>query len=311
LTYHRPKVLIPVLNRPLLGMLLDQLEAAGFSQVALNTHHLASQVQRFLATQGAWSFFLHLSHEPEILGTGGGLRELAKILGSEPFLAINGDILTDLDLAAVYVAHKQGALTTLVLHDQPPYNKVWLDRRGLVAGIGETPPPHSHGPPLAYTGVQVVNPAIRQWLPAAGPGDLVSAWRQALAAGQTLAALVMEGHFWQDLGTPGAYLKAHRRLQAGAAPRLARWVPSLTDPLLGPATLVGPDVLFKGGVCLGAGVVVGQGACLTNTVVWEGAVIAPGVYLENCVVDSDTQVGCSASGQVLSSHVEQPAPPVL
>ena len=70
LTDIRPKPLWPVLNRPLLGLVLAQLEAAGRFQVAVNTHHLADQVHDFLRSE-PWSFLLSVSHEPEILGTGG------------------------------------------------------------------------------------------------------------------------------------------------------------------------------------------------------------------------------------------------
>ena len=120
-----PKPLLPVLNRPLLGVALAQLEAAGCFQVAVNTHHLADQVHDFLRSL-PWSFQLSVSHEPEILGTGGGLRQLGEVLREGPFLALNADILTDLDLAGVYEAHHPGAVSTLVLHDSPAYNHVWV-----------------------------------------------------------------------------------------------------------------------------------------------------------------------------------------
>ena len=127
-----PKPLWPVLNRPLLGLVLAQLEAAGCFQVAVNTHHLADQVHDFLRSE-PWSFLLSVSHEPEILGTGGGLRQLGEILREGPFLAINADILTDLDLAEVYRAHRPGAVSTLVLHDCPAYNNVWVAGEAVVS----------------------------------------------------------------------------------------------------------------------------------------------------------------------------------
>ena len=133
-----PKPLLPVLNRPLLGVVLAQLEAAGAFQVAVNTHHLADQVHDFLRAE-PWSFLLSVSHEPEILGTGGGLRQLGEILREGPFLAINADILTDLDLAEVYRGHREGAVSTLVLHDCPPYNNVWVED-GRVVSVGAPPP---------------------------------------------------------------------------------------------------------------------------------------------------------------------------
>ena len=140
------------------------------------------------------------------------------------------------------------------------------------------------------------------YLPPVGqPYDLVQAWREAMAAGERLACLTVSGHFWQDLGTPEHYLAAHQRLLAGASPKLGRYFPGLTDPLIGPGARIGAGAQFGGGVCLGAEAVVEEGAFLKNTVVWERAVIAPGVELEDCIVASGVQVKDSARGRVLVS----------
>ena len=215
-------------------------------------------------------------------------------------MAINADILTDLDLAEVYRAHWTEAVSTLVLHDCPAYNNVWV-AEGRGVSIGAAPPNGiADAKPLAYTGVQVVGPGMMNYLPPDGqPYDLVQAWREAMAAGERLACLTVSGHFWQDLGTPNHYLAAHQRLLASASPKLGRYFPGLTDPLIGPGARIGAGVHFGGGVCLGAKTVVEAGAWLKNTVVWERAVIAPGVELEDCIVASGVKVKDSARGRVL------------
>ena len=175
-------------------------------------------------------------------------------------------------------------------------------RVAAVVSIGAPPPGGgaATAKPLAYTGVQVVGPGMMNYLPPAGqPYDLVQAWREAMAAGERLACLTVRGHFWQDLGTPENYLAAHQRLLAGASPKLGRYFPGLTDPLIGPGARIGAGAQFGGGVCLGAEAVVEEGAFLKNTVVWERAVIAPGVELEDCIVASGVQVKDSARGRVL------------
>jgi mannose-1-phosphate guanylyltransferase len=301
LTEMVPKVLLPILNRPLLGVILEQVEAAGFLQVAVNIHHLGEQVQQFLASR-PWGFNLSLSPEPELLGTGGGLRQLGEILGHQTFLAVNGDILTDLDLGAIYRRHRQEAITTLVLHDFPPFNNVWIDGQGQLAGIGDRPPV-AVGPPLAYTGVQVVGPKMLDYLPPQGYYDLVAAWRQALAAGEGgIDTLVVSGHFWQDLGSLQGYLAAHCRLLNGAGANLARHLPRLADPLLGPGAVLAPEVACRGCVCLGAGVQVGRGASLQNLVAGEGAWIAPGVRLEDCLVAPHARVNESARDRIVMGN---------
>jgi mannose-1-phosphate guanylyltransferase len=292
-----PKTLLPVLNRPLLGLLLAQVEEAGFLQVAVNTYHLAEQVQQFLASN-PWSFNLSVSPEPELMGTGGGLRQLGEILRGETFLAVNGDIVTDLDLAAIYRRHRPEAITTLVLHDFPPFNNVWIDVQGKLAGIGDRPAAAA-GPPLAYTGVQVVGKKMLDYLPPAGYYDLVAAWREALAAGERIDTLVVSGHFWQDLGSLQGYLAAHCRLLKGEGPGLARFLPPISDPLLGPGAVLGEGAACFGCVCLGPGAQVGDAAILKNTVVGEGAWIGPGVRLEGCLVAPQTQVTQPARDRIV------------
>jgi len=298
LTYTVPKALIPVLNRPLLGILLAQLRKAGARKVAVNTHHLAERVEGFLEANRAPGPEVVVRPEPELLGTGGGLRSLGRALDEKPFLAVNVDILTDLDLAEIFRQHRQEALATLVLHDCPGHNHVWIDQRGRVIGVGE-PRPKASGPPLAYTGIQVVNPRMLAWLPEQGPADLVATWRQIIAQGGYLAAHVVSGHFWQDVGTPEAYLEAHQKLLSGAGPGLAGFFLRLTDPLVGQGTRLEAGVACAGGVCLGREVKVGQGAWLKNTVIWDGAWIGPGLTLENCVVGQGARVTTSARDKVI------------
>jgi NDP-sugar pyrophosphorylase family protein len=298
LTHQCPKALMPVLNQPLLSVLLAQLKAAGCTEAAVNTHHLAAHVEEFLACRGPWGFDVAISHESDILGTGGGLRGLGALLGQGTFLAINADILTDLDLAAIHRLHQEEVLVTLVLHNRPPYNNVWIDETGKVVSLGE-PPPRPFRPPLAYTGVQVVSPQMLKFLAGTGYCDLLAVWREAIAGGEVIASILATGHFWQDLGTPAAYLEGHRLLLEGAAPRLAAFFPPCADPCVGQGTVVAEGAILRGGVCLGREVYVSPGACLANTVAWDQAWIGPGVELSDCIVGAGVQVHAAQRGKIL------------
>jgi NDP-sugar pyrophosphorylase family protein len=112
--------------------------------------------------------------------------------------------------------------------------------------------------------------------------------------------MVVTGPFWQEVGSPAAYLEAHRRLQRGEGGALRQFFPEIADPLLGPGAMLEEGTACGGSVCLGANVRVGREASLTHTVVWEGAVIAPGVSLERCIVGKGVQVSRSARDEVLT-----------
>jgi mannose-1-phosphate guanylyltransferase len=299
LSHQVPKPLFPILNRPLLGLILTQLEAAGCQRVAINTHHRAAAINFFVESQDPWNLEVFLSHEPEILGTGGGLRQLADFLGESPFLVINGDILTDLDLVAVYCAHAPDALATMVLHDYPRFNNVWLDDSQQIIAFGAAPAGRPAAAPLAYTGIQVVSPRIFAHLPAGKAVSIIDTYRQAMAGGARVSASVQQGFYWQDIGTPQDYLEIHRCLLAGEMPGVAAFYPPITDPYLAPGVTLGAGARLDGGVCLGAGVQVGPDVYLKNTVVWAEAILAAGVSLEDCVVGRGVRVRKSAQGRCL------------
>jgi mannose-1-phosphate guanylyltransferase len=302
LSYRVPKPLFPILNRPLLGLILSKLEAAGFKRIAINAHHLAADIKFFIETQVQLNLEIILSYETEILGTGGGLRNLAEFLGEGPFLVINGDILTDLDFAEVYNLHQPDAMATLVLHDYPRFNNVRLAEDGHVAAFG-TPPagPVSSTPPLAFSGIQIVSPRVFNLIPPKKFVNIIDTYRQAITAGETVAGSVQKGFFWQDIGTPQDYLEIHCRLLAGELPGLATFYPEITDPFLGEEVTLGARSTMAGGVCLGPGVHVGAEAYLQKTVIWSNAVIDPGVRLEGCVVGKNVRVSQSAKGGIFQS----------
>lgn len=298
LTYQVPKPLFPILNRPLLGLLLAQLAAAGFRRVAVNTHHHGQAVADFLKSRAPDRLEILVRHEPEILGTGGGLKNLVDFIGAEPFLVINSDIVTDIELTALTAAHAPDTLATMLLHDYPRFNTVWLDGAGYVQGFG-TPPSGVLARPLAFTGIQVVSARLLELMPPGEFVNIIDTYRQAIAAGGKIAGFVQQDFFWQDIGTPQDYLDLHSRLLRGAVPGLQRFFPHPTDPWLGPGVQLGNNIHFGPGVCLGARVQVGNGARLENTVVWSGAVIEAGVSLKNCLVAQNTRVQESACGRCL------------
>ncbi|RLA91058.1 MAG: nucleotidyltransferase family protein [Deltaproteobacteria bacterium] len=299
LSHRLPKPLFPILNRPLLGLLLEQLQVAGFHQIGINTHHQAAAVQAFVAQHRPVGLQVYLSHEPTILGTGGGLKKLANFLGDQPFLVINGDILTDLHLTEIYQAHQEPALATLVLHDCPRFNHVWENAAGQIVGFGHPAPADAVGPPLAFTGVQVVSPRLLDLMPSGLALNIIDQYREAIAAGEQVAAHVVQGHFWQDIGTLETYREIHRQLLNGDVPGIARFFPPLTDPWVGAEVTWGAGVRCAGGVSIGSQVQIGPGVRLQNTVIWDQARIDPDLSLTDCIVGPGAWVRHSAQGQCM------------
>ncbi len=205
-----PKALFEVAGTPVLGRMIANLKAAGCGEIAVNTHHLADQVHAYLSAQD-FGLPVRVSHEPQILGTGGAVRQLADFWDAAPFIMVNADILTDIDLAAVYAHHlDQGHRATLVMHDRAPFNQVWVDDRDRITGFtrfSDSPGRALHRK-MAFTGIQVMDAGILTYIPDDGFCDIVSVYRQMIADGLGIHAHIVNGHYWQDMGTPERYRDA-------------------------------------------------------------------------------------------------------
>jgi len=105
LTDHMPKALVPVAGKPILEHVIGKLKAAGFDEVVINVHHFADQIIDFLKEKDNFGIRIWISDESEeLLDTGGGIKKAAPYF-DEPFLVHNADILSNIDLKAMYNYH--------------------------------------------------------------------------------------------------------------------------------------------------------------------------------------------------------------
>jgi aminoglycoside/choline kinase family phosphotransferase/dTDP-glucose pyrophosphorylase len=205
-----PKALFPVGGIPVLGRMLGSLKQAGCTAVAVNAHHLAHHIRSYLA-KNDFGMPVTLSIEPEILGTGGAIRHLAGYWDNDPFMVVNADIVTDIELAEVYRRHRmRGAQVTLVMHDRPPFNQVWVDEQNRIKGFARfsTPENPDRCRKMAFTGIHVMDATMIRRIPDDGFSDIIAVYRQMLDDGVPIHAHVVHDHYWQDMGSPDRYREA-------------------------------------------------------------------------------------------------------
>ncbi|MBU1172533.1 MAG: phosphotransferase [Proteobacteria bacterium] len=216
-----PKPLFTVCGKAILDRTIDQLIYSGCQGIIINTHHLHEQIEHHIQKK-RYPVPVVTRHEKEILDTGGGIRNVADFLGSEPFLVVNGDIVTDVDYNEVYQYHlSHSHPVTLVLHDYPEFNCVATDSKGFVKGFYLGKKPDNALPDLAFTGIQVIDPQIISMIPETGPYSSIDLYRNLIENGPHVKALVLEKPYWIDMGTPKKYLEACREL---TAPRVFEYV---------------------------------------------------------------------------------------
>jgi len=274
----RPKPLFPVLNRPLLLLLIDMLRAAGCGTIVVNGHHLRSQVEQAISGLPEVLF----QAEPEILGTGGSLRQALPCFSPGPLLVMNGDICHDVDIAALHRHHRRsGNAVTMALHDFPRFNTVAV--QGPVIASFDPDPSETGTGRLAFTGIQVVEPEIIRRIPLGRFFHIIDLYRELIREGGRIGYLRVDGGFWRDIGTPADYLQVHADLLTGSRPRFLPLAGPASPWLVDPEAEVGENVRLEGWGCVGRAQI-GAGSVLRNCVVWDGAVIPAGSRLRGRIV---------------------------
>ena len=209
-TNHTPKPLFSIAGRPLLDDIIRRLQQAGCKAVIINTHHLHRQIEDFLA-QEKYGLEIFTRHEPEILGTGGAIKNVSDFWDNQPFMVINADIVADIDLAEIYrTHHRQRPAATLVLCDDPRFNSVAVDQNNRIKGF-ITRSAGDHRPTaglLTFTGVQVLEPLVLNYIPAGKPFSSIDAFKHILTEDKKLQAVVVPKNCWHDIGTPTSYRQA-------------------------------------------------------------------------------------------------------
>jgi aminoglycoside/choline kinase family phosphotransferase/dTDP-glucose pyrophosphorylase len=217
-TEHTPKPLFPIDGVPLLDRLIFQLRDAGCNAIAVNTHHLHKKIEAHIAA-GSYGIPVFTRHEPEILGTGGAIRNLSDFWDEHPFLVVNSDILTNIDFKDVFDFHcRSNGPATLVLVDSPPLNSVTVDTEGSVSHF-LSPSELSAAPPETYTftGIQVLAPRVLSLIPENTFYSSIDAYKRLITEKTPPRAYVDTSGHWQDLGAPDRYKTAVRNEMATTA----------------------------------------------------------------------------------------------
>ena len=309
LTESVPKPALTLVDRPFLAYMIEWLAGHGVEEVVLACGFLPDVLREALAGEEERAgVSIRYVVEPERRGTAGAIRFAADELGDslqDRFLALNGDVLTDLDLGALLRFHSErGASATLGLYpveDSSAYGLVSSDAGGEVLEFLEKT--GNQVPGEVNAGMYVLERSVLDLIP---PGEEVSIERDVFPrlVGEGLHGLRLDG-YWMDIGTPERYLQAswdileHRveTLVAPTAPGMlvAPTAEVAAEAAVGPRAVLGPASRVEAGAEVGdsvllEGCTVGAGARVRDSILSAGVEVAPGATLEGAVVGRDERV---------------------
>ncbi|MEJ7717264.1 MAG: nucleotidyltransferase family protein [Thermoleophilaceae bacterium] len=169
ITFEVPKPMVPVLDRPVMAHIVDLLDAQGFDDLVANLHWFPDEIRGYFGDRFEWRY------EEELLGTAGGVRNVADFFGDDPVVVVSGDALTDLDVAALVERHRQaggiGTLSVKRVANTREYGVVIHDEDGRVQGFQEKPDPEEALSDLANCGIYCFSPEIFDYFPDDDPVD--------------------------------------------------------------------------------------------------------------------------------------------
>jgi mannose-1-phosphate guanylyltransferase len=312
ITYDVPKALVPLRNRPFMGYMLDFLRSGGLDGAVLSLGYLPTPIQEFLAECDLDGFSVDYAVEDNALGTAGGIKNAARYIeGDGPVVAVNGDVLSGMDLKRLIEQHQSsGALATITLtsvEDPTAYGLVEVDHEMVVHRFIEKPAADEVTTSLVNAGVYVLEPEVLAMIP---PGREVSIEREIFPELQARGGLraYISSSYWRDIGTPRSYLAASHDVLSGAvgvrdgfdfldvdpSVRIGKNVKLLPPVSVAAGCEIGNQATIGGRSALGRGCRVGEGAVVEGSILLEGAQVEAGAVVRGSIIGKRARVGQDA-----------------
>jgi NDP-sugar pyrophosphorylase family protein len=304
---------VPIVDRPFLRHQLDMLDQAGVSDVVFSLAYRPERIEAVFGDGSAHGKRIRYVVEATPLGTGGAVKNAEAHL-DDVTVVFNGDVLTDVDLAAVVRGHRESeAAVTIVLTPVPnpaAYGLVEFDRDRRVSRFLEKPDPSQITTDTINAGIYVLQTSTLDLMPAGVNHSIERAFFPALLKrGDRVMAHVHRG-YWIDIGTPEKYLQTHRDILGGrfrvaldGQAHAGGWVhrdavvegAELTGPFyIGPGCRLAPGARIGPGAVLTESVRVAEGAEVGDSVLWTGTEIGAGARLDGVLAAASVRVGREA-----------------
>ncbi len=297
LTDTRPKPMMTLVDRPFVEHQLDHLRRFGVDHVVFSCGYLPDALRSHFGDGAGVAMRLSYVVDPEPLGTGGAIRNAESELDvSAPLLVLNGDVLTDLDLATLAAQHAadgvDGTLALTPVDDPSRYGLVRCFADHRVEAFLEKPDASQLRPGepfLINAGTYLFEPSVLQSIPAGVPSSIERDIFPVLAEQGRLAGFASDA-YWRDIGTPDSYLEAHLDVLGG----VVHTESPTGDRHLGADVVLAGDCRVGDRATLAADTRVAGGAVVERSVVGVGCAIGTDAVVRDTILGDGVTVGDDA-----------------
>src|SRR6266511_179488 len=289
LTYEMPKPLAPVVNRPIMDHILELLRRNGATEIVANLSYMPEPIRERFGDGSDHGVSIEWSHEEELLGTAGGVRNVREFFGDERFLVMAADALTDIDLTELREAHEanDGIATLAVkrVSDTSEFGVVVTGGDGRVQGFQEKPDPAEALSDLASCMIYVLEPAIFDYFPDRPAIDFALDVFPELLANDVPFSVHPTDAYWNDIGSLDEYRQGNFDAISGTV-EVSQPGSEVAEGIWADEGTTLPDgVEAVAPVLIGSGCEIGDGARLEGPLVIGNACrIGAGSLLRECVL---------------------------
>lgn len=297
LTMETPKQMLPLVGVPMIECVIEALARHGVTDAVLSLGYLPDRFISAYPSNEIAGVRVTYAVEPEPLDTAGAIRFAATYANfDETFLAINGDVLTDLDITALLAFHREhGGEATIALHsvdDPSRFGVVPTASDGRVISFVEKPPRDQAPTNMINAGSYIFEPSVLDRIAPTGRVSIEHDTFPALAAAGALFAMVDDG-YWIDTGTPQAYLQANADILNGRDAYHSA-VNIANGSWCHPSSVIDASSTLINAV-VDEGCRVGANVILENAVLLRGAIIEEGAQVRSSIIGPEAVIGRNAT----------------
>lgn len=316
LTRQTPKPMVPIVNKPVITHIIDDLKKHGITQIMVNLHYLGDVIADYLGDGSRFGIPITCVQEDQLWGDAGSVKRAEEFFKDGTFLIVGGDDISDMDLSALFQFHADrratGTIALTDVDDPSQFGIVLTDDDGRINRFLEKPKGEVFSK-TANTGVYVLEPEVFDLIPPNtfyGFGNDV--FPQLLASGKPFYGFRTHS-YWKDVGNIGVYRQTNFDALSGKV-EVSLPMPKQSEGVyVGDNTTVDPSATLQPPVALGHNVTIGPGASLgpnaiigdnsaveanaslVDTIVWDNATVQAGTHLERCIVGHGSAVSTNTA----------------